>query len=119
MPPLKGATPRFTLYPLHQRLGGDHCNSDQHYQVQPPAVTIEEGLEMPTSALSPLLSSKLEIKNLFINEIMLDEGGTQVSHDVLQLHTHLSSNKYSCGHTGESNVISQESGKSLPLDWKM
>ena len=82
MPPLKGVTPCLTLYPLYQRRGGGHCNSDQHYQMQPATVIIEDVLEMPALALSPLLSYKLEIKNLFRNKTMLHGGETQVSHDV-------------------------------------
>lgn len=93
-----------------------NCNSDQHYEMQPATVITEEVLEMPALAFSPLLSYKLEIKNLFRNKTMLYGGETEVPHDVRRLHAHLSSNKYSCGHTGESKVTTQVSRKPLLLD---
>jgi len=56
--------------------------SDQHYQMQPDAVIIGEMLEMPTLALSPFLSYKVKIKNLFRNKTVLYAGETQASYDL-------------------------------------
>lgn len=70
------------LHPLYQRLVRSPCNGDQCYQMQPDTVIIKQVLEIPTLALSPLLSYKLEIKDLFRNKTILYGGERQMSYNI-------------------------------------
>lgn len=82
MPLLKAGRLHLSLHPLYQRLVRSPCNGDQCYQMQPDTVIIKEVLEIPILALSPLLSYKLEIKDLFRNKTILYGGEMQMSYNI-------------------------------------